>query len=98
MERPAVAGKALGVLPLVKAVRAYSAGVECVPGVIAAANPEVFLAGSPGAQRTADFAAPADVARLRLLQGGGLMFHHGPILHHRYTASRVHPRLPLNPE
>lgn len=54
MRRPSTTGKALGLIPLVKAGWANASSVEGVPLVVALAKPFVFLARRPAAQRTAD--------------------------------------------
>ena len=54
VRRPAATGKALGLIPLVKAGWADAARVEGIPLVPAGAEPFVFFAGRPAAQRAAD--------------------------------------------
>jgi hypothetical protein len=54
MRRPSAASEALGLSPLVKARWADASGVERVPLIAALAEPFVFLAGRPAAERAAD--------------------------------------------
>jgi len=54
MRRPSAARKALGFSPLVQASRAYASRVEGIPLVAAGAEPLVFFAGRPAAQRATD--------------------------------------------
>lgn len=54
MERPSAARKALRLSPLVKAGWADASGVERVPFMAAGAEPFVFLARRPPAERAAD--------------------------------------------
>jgi hypothetical protein len=52
--RPAATGQALRLSPLVQASWAHSSRIECVPLTAARAEPFVFLAGRPAAERTSD--------------------------------------------
>jgi hypothetical protein len=54
MRRPSTAREALGLSPLVKTGWADAACIECVPFESARAEPFVFLAGRPAAERAAD--------------------------------------------
>jgi hypothetical protein len=54
VRRPAAAREALGFRPLVQAGWADSPSVECIPLLPAGAEPLVFLAGRPAAERAAD--------------------------------------------
>ena len=54
VRRPAATGKALGLIPLVKAGWAHASRVERVPFTAAGAEPFVFLARRPAAERAAD--------------------------------------------
>ena|SRR5579864_3875205 len=67
MQRPSAARETLGFSPLVQACGAHASGVERVPLVAAGAEPLVFFAGRPAAERAAD-------AR-RLRSAGLLLFH-----------------------
>jgi hypothetical protein len=54
MRRPSAARETLGFSPLVQARGAHASGVERVPLVAAGAEPLVFFAGRPHAERAAD--------------------------------------------
>jgi hypothetical protein len=54
VRRPLAASKALGLSPLVEARRANSSRIEGIPLIAAGAEPFVFLAGRPAAERAAD--------------------------------------------
>jgi hypothetical protein len=62
MWRPSAAREALGLSPLVKASGAYSSRIESVPLIAAGAEPAIFFAGRPAAERAADARAGGIVA------------------------------------
>jgi hypothetical protein len=78
MWRPSAARKALCLSPLVKARWADASSVERVPRMTALAEPLIFLAGRPAAQRAADvrrFGFAGLLLFLKLaIQHGGFFF------------------------
>src|SRR5947208_15662770 len=67
MRRPACAREALGLSPLVEALRAYSPRIECVPEMAAVASPAVFFAVRPTTKR-ASYARAGRVNALVLIE------------------------------
>lgn len=89
VQRPAMAGEAAGVSPLIEAIRADSTGVEGIPEVIAPAHPAILGAGGPSAKRTADVIASATG-----IAGTEVEFGIGPILNYRCVPLHVHSPSP----
>ena len=69
MRRPTATLEALRRSPLMKARRAHSSGIECVPFIPTGARPAVVLAGRPAAARASNARAGGVEALLLLSLG-----------------------------